>query len=79
MCLFGPPKELMSDQGKEFLNQVVAELTRVTGVDHITTSSYNARCSGQVERTNQTVISTLRKLVDQDNDNWDLYIPGALL
>ena len=29
--IFGPPKEIVSDQGKEFVNQVIAHLLALTG------------------------------------------------
>ena len=50
ISLFGAPKELVSDQGKEFLNEVIKELANVSGIEHIVTSSYNARTKGHTER-----------------------------
>lgn len=34
ICLFGPPKELLSDQGKEFLNSVIEKMLKMTGIEH---------------------------------------------
>jgi hypothetical protein len=69
ITLFGAPRELVSDQGTEFLNNVVKELTKIEYIDHLITSSYNPRCNGSVERYNQTFISTLTRLSDENPRN----------
>ena len=35
ISIYEPPKILISDQGKEFLNEVVSSLSKVAGVDRI--------------------------------------------
>ena len=79
ISLFGAPKELVSDQGKEFLNEVIKELANVSGIEHIVTSSYNARTNGHTERYNQTLMECLRKLADENKENWPDYLPFALM
>ena len=37
ICLFGPPKVKLSDQGKEFFNQIVDCLLKLSGTEHIIT------------------------------------------
>jgi hypothetical protein len=74
ITLFGAPRELVSDQGTEFLNHVIKELTKIEYIDHLITSSYNPRCNGSVERYNQTFISTLTRLSDENPRNWPDYI-----
>ena len=41
ICLFGPPKELLSDQGKEFLNQIVEAILKLSGTENLVTSAYS--------------------------------------
>ena len=55
ISMFGPPGEILSDQGTEFLNQVVDKLCRGFGIDRRVTSAYNPRTNGLTERFNGTV------------------------
>ena len=77
--IFGPPKELLSDQGKEFLNKTVSHLTKLIGIEHKITSSYHPRTNGLVERFNQTLIQSLKKHCDNDITNWPKYLPFTLM
>ena len=61
ICLYDPPKTVLSDQGKEFNNELVNSLLKRTGVEHRVTSAYNPRTNGQTECFNQTLIESLRK------------------
>ncbi len=44
-----------SDNGSDFVNQMIAELTKLNGINHRTISAYNPRANGAVERTNATI------------------------
>jgi len=79
ICLFGPPKEILTDQGKEFVNEVVNELIRSCGVEHKVTSAYYPRTNGLTERYNKTLVETLRKHAEGNPKNWTDWIPYVLL
>lgn len=74
---FGPPKAMQSDNGTEFINQVVEKLTRAAGVDHRTVAPYNPRANGLAERTVQTVKAVLKKKLAGTLDRWDQALAGA--
>ena len=46
ISMFGPPKELLSDQGTEFLNNTIENMTRLAGIEHRVTSPYHPRTKG---------------------------------
>ena len=46
ISIFGPPKEILSDQGREFVNQVIDELLKRTGIERRVTSPYHPRTNG---------------------------------
>ena len=54
--LFGPPKELLSDQGKEFLNQIVEAMLKLSRTEHFVTFAYSPNTNGLTERFNQTFV-----------------------
>ena len=49
----------------------MAKLFADSNIDHRLTASYFPRCNGQVERLNQTIISSIRKHCENNNNEWD--------
>ena len=79
ICTFGPPGTLISDAGRDFLNQVVEKLCERFQIVKRTTSSYNPACNGQTERTNGTLTRILTKLADDNPTNWPDKIDVTLM
>ena len=79
MSVLGIPKIMQSDNGSEFVNQVIDELVQLNGIDHMTISAYNPRVHGQVERVNQVIDSILKKELENAMHEWPDYVPFAQL
>ncbi len=79
MSLFGAPKEMLSDQGKEFLNKIVAELSKNTGVERKVTAPYHPRTNGLTERFNSSLIMSLKKHAEDNPTDWDRWLPFICL
>ncbi len=75
MCLFGPPKEILTDHGSEFVNSILTTLLSKLGCNHRLTSAYHPRKNGATERLNQTLINILKKLTEENQSNWDILLP----
>lgn len=69
-----PSKELISDQGLKFCNELVREICRKLSTKHVSTSSYNPKCNGATERFNKTFLNKFVKIVYEDLDNWCEYV-----
>ena len=67
----GCPEEIVSDQGREFCNQLINLLEQLTGFKHKITSAYNPQSNGLDGRLNQTLKSKLQQLVNEHMDDWD--------
>jgi hypothetical protein len=78
MCTYGPPRELLSDQGREFVNSTVAALSSITGTVRRLTSPYHPRTDGHVERYNQTLIDSLEKHCHEKPEDWDLHLDSVV-
>jgi hypothetical protein len=78
ICRHGCPKELLSDQGTEFCNQIVNALCQLHGIRHTLSSAYHPQTNGLVERFNQTLCKSLAKISHERNTDWDLLIPSVL-
>jgi hypothetical protein len=63
MSEYGTMKILQSDNGSEFVNQVLQNLTQLYGIDQRLITPYNPRCDGQVENKNKQVGRILKKNV----------------
>jgi transposase InsO family protein len=73
---FGAPLEIVSDNGPQFLNEVVENLLARLAVKHRFTTMYKPNTNGLVERTNRTLCSMLAKEaeVHVNISDWDLKI-----
>jgi len=73
--VFPVPKILQSDNGTEFVNSVLDQLTHVLGIDKRRITAYNPRANGSAENTVKSAVHVLKKLVQDDWSHWDDYIP----
>jgi len=79
ICRHGAPKELLSDQGREFVNALVAQICELFATKHKTTTPYHPQTNGLTERFNQTLIKALGKLTQQHKDTpWDELLSSVL-
>ena len=74
----GIPRDILTDQGSNFNSQLLVELYRLLHVHPIRTSLYHPQTDGMVERFNKTLKSMLRKLVEGEGKNWDVFHPYLL-
>lgn len=77
-CRLGCMDTLISDQGREFVNAVIDNLMEHFQTDHRISSAYHPQTNGQRERDNRTLKESLCKLVNEQGNNWDQFIPGVL-
>ena len=75
---YGCTKILISDQGREFVNEVNKTLCRKFKTDHRISTAYHPQTNGLVERYNQTLQRSLVKLVNKEQNDWDKFIDGVL-
>ncbi|KAJ8280758.1 hypothetical protein GJAV_G00058650 [Gymnothorax javanicus] len=66
---YGIPERLHVDQGPDFESKTINELFEVAGIRKVRTTAYHPR-GYPVERFNQTLLSMLGTLKDQDKLHW---------
>jgi len=76
-CTFGFPKVLQSDNGHEFVNDLLRALVKICGVEHRFISPYNPRADGKVERAIGTLVAVIKKMVHGSKMFWPIYAPFA--
>lgn len=76
-CLFGFPKIINSDQGSEFVNEIVTNLIEMSGIDRRLSLPYTPTSNPVAEKfvgtTKRTIIKTLTANGAAPTD-WDLYL-----
>ena len=77
-CRFGCPKIIISDQGREFVNEVSKHLFAKTQTQHRVTSAYHPQTNGLTERFNQTLSFSLIAKINEDQSNWDMLLDQIL-
>ena len=75
---FGCPKELVSDRGTHFLNDIIEQLTNKFLIKHRKTTPYHPRANGQTEKTNGILYKIITKTVQGSNIDWDARLHDAL-
>ncbi|KAK2140434.1 hypothetical protein LSH36_1353g00041 [Paralvinella palmiformis] len=64
--LYGPPHSMISDQGREFVNELNDNVFTLLGIRHSVTSAYHPQSNGQDECTNKTVKHALAKYTNEE-------------
>ena len=78
ICRYSAPRELLSDQGKNFLSQIISEICKYFVINKINTTSYHPQTNGLTERFNGTLCKMLSNYVNEKQTNWDIYLPIVL-
>ena len=63
VCKQGVPKTLITDQGKEFVNEILKKVANLLQMKHITITPYHPPANRVIERSNDTLLNILRTLV----------------
>ena len=75
---FGLPRQLYSDQGRNFESQLVTEFCNITGVYKTRTTAFHPRSDGLTERANRTILAMLRAAAHKDTKKWPSKLPTVL-
>ena len=78
VCRYGPPEKMLSDLGRQFISSLVAEVCTRLGIEQTFTSPYHPQTNGMVERFNGTLKRMLGKMINQQQKDWDDYLPYVL-
>ncbi|XP_051975103.1 arp2/3 complex-activating protein rickA-like [Xyrauchen texanus] len=75
---FEAPKRVLTDQGREFVNQINKNVSRILGIKRSLCSPYHPQTNGLVERMNGTIQRALCKLVSKKPKQWDKHLDAVM-
>ena len=73
ICNHGMCKQMISDKGKEFVNQVLNELCNLLKIDHHSVSALHPQANGQVERVNAEIKAYITAFTETTTD-WEAWL-----
>ena len=68
------PREILSDQVRNFESSLIAELCKLTGVKKFRTTPYRPQTNGQCEEFNSTLINMIGTLPSELKYNWQDHV-----
>uniref|UniRef100_A0A3B5L8T8 Gypsy retrotransposon integrase-like protein 1 n=1 Tax=Xiphophorus couchianus TaxID=32473 RepID=A0A3B5L8T8_9TELE len=71
----GCPQCILTDQGREFMNSRLCDLL---SIQRSITAAYHPQTNGLDEKTNDNIKRALRKLVNDKQDDWDMFLEATL-
>ncbi|KZR96634.1 Uncharacterized protein APZ42_008916, partial [Daphnia magna] len=72
---YGAPEIVLTDQGKNFLSNIVQEICKLFRIKQMRTTAYHPQIDGLVERFNRTLCDMLAFYVVDEPEEWDRYLP----
>ena len=69
---------MRSDRGQQFVSILAANIYRRLGIKQITTTAWHPQSNGMVERFNGTLKRTIKIWVNENQRDWDVYLPYAM-
>lgn len=74
ILIYGPMKELRSDMGTEYRNELIAELCKFMSIKQSTSTAYHHQTVGTIERNHRVINEYLRAYLTENLDEWDTYL-----
>lgn len=75
--LYGFPRRILSDQGRDFESQLLREVCNLAGIKKCRTTPYH-RSGKHVERFNRSLIGLIRSLDDNKKVDWRKSLPAIV-
>lgn len=71
--IYGPIKNVRTDNGSEFVNEIFKNLTQLLKIQHDTSAPYHPQSIAPLERNHKVLNSYLRMYINNSQSDWDLF------
>ena len=72
------PQYILSDNGTEFKNNLMDQVLQQFSIDRIFSAPYHPQSNGKLQVFHKYLKTTLKKLCEKDQANWDRYLNQVL-
>jgi hypothetical protein len=74
----GTPSKLLTDQGANFLSEIFRNTCKLLKIKKLQTTPFHPESNGSLERSHRVLKEYLRHYINEDQSNWDEWIPYAV-
>ena len=74
ICVFGEPKQIVTDQGLEFCNSILKNLCNLFGIEKSRTSGYYPQGNAKAETFNREIKKYITCFVENKTLEWEKYL-----
>lgn len=78
ICRHGTPRQILTDQGTNFLSAVFKGICKLLNIDKLQTTAYHPQSNGALERSHKTLAEYIRHYTTNDHSDWDIWLPYAM-
>uniref|UniRef100_A0A6V7KDU1 RNA-directed DNA polymerase n=1 Tax=Bracon brevicornis TaxID=1563983 RepID=A0A6V7KDU1_9HYME len=78
ICIFGAPKVLLTDQGRNFISSFMQRITKRFRIKKIQTTAFRPQSNGSLERSHHVLGEYLKQFTTNDCE-WDEWVDLAML
>ena len=71
----GSFRALVSDQGREFCNEILESVTALMGIRKLRTTAYRPAANGRIERVHRTINGLFSKIISENQRDWQDKLP----
>lgn len=75
ILVHGCPRQIKSDMGSEYKNEVFEQINELLKIDHKFSTAYHHETLGSLERNHRCLNEFLRGIVNSQYDDWDQWLP----
>jgi hypothetical protein len=78
VCVYGPPKRILTDRGRNFVSAYFQGLAKMLGAKPVNTVAYRPQANGMNERTHRDLHFFLSTIMEGcERENWDTHLKMA--
>ena len=69
--IYGSPKTILTDQGSNFLSELMDQFEKALKIKHIKTTAFHPQSNGNIERMHSTLNNLIKTSMAENQNNWD--------
>ena len=74
----GIPQEILTDQGSNFMSEVLKEVSRLLSIRHLTSDAYHPQCRKLIENFSGNLKRMVEQLCTEKPKDWERYLNSLL-
>ena len=69
--IFGSPKTILTDQGTNFLSELMDQFEKALRIKHVKTTAFHPQANGNIKRMHSTLNNLIKSSTAENQNDWD--------